>query len=203
MPTDRRRGKADNARERPTWPCGSIGQVVELLAALGYSITGTSIQRLVQRGILPRPERVGWYLLGQTAAAYIRYVDAEAAPNGETEDLNAVKLRYWQARADNEELAAEATARMTILQADAEATQTAAFALFRARLDGIPARLAAELAGIANEAKIRKRLMAELREAYGAAASALARLGDRQPAARDRADDEPAPEPDGGGVGGT
>lgn len=193
--TDRRKGRGHtNARRLPAWPFGTATQVAELCGG----INARTVQKLVAKHVLPTPERPGWYHLPRCVAAYCPYVQeihGSAADDGE--DIRSAKLRYWTARADLEELEAEAKAGTLIPYAHAELILTEAIAALRVECDANAGRLAPGLAVESNAAVIRRRLLDEYRGACARAAAKVAELTPTASPRETRRNETAEPEADG------
>lgn len=90
-----------------------------------------------------------------------------------------------------------------LLASDVAAQDMALAADFAGRLDGIPGRLANELAGISDPIEVRRRLLEELRAVRAGFAEAIRKQADAPAPSDDSGDDlGAAAEPDSGRVGG-
>jgi hypothetical protein len=185
-PKDRRKGRQvgrqpgqGSKRGTPVWPCGTVDQARELCGG----IAAVTLRQLVQKGVLPRPERAGWYHLPTTVAAYFDYT---MGTQGEGDDINTAKLRFWRAKGRHEELDAEQLDGRLIPLERAEAVQDEVLAELAGEMDGMAGKLAAELAGSRDIAFCRRRMLEEFRGARARAAAKVDRL---------RAAGEPPQEP--------
>jgi len=123
---------------------------------------------------------------------------AEAKPAAESQ-----RERLAREQADKVALENAASRGELVRSADVEALVLETIAQLGSVLDGVPGRLANELAGLADPAEIRARLMQELRGARSAFADRLAQLADAGEQLAESGDDrEAAAASDAGGMGG-
>lgn len=128
-----------------------------LIAGL-LDITERRLQQLVAEGWIPRPER-GQYSLRDSVRGYIRYLKQHSREN--TRGNETARL----ARAQATKVEMENFRRMGELAAWPQVDDLMRGLVVQVRTshEGIPGRLASELAGITEPPKIYQRLQSELR----------------------------------------
>ena len=146
--------------------------------------------RLIKAKVLRRAESKGVYDLIGLIEDRLKLAEDENGPDA-AGDMSAAeaKRRFWAAKALTQELEAAELAGTLVPLAEVEALERETLATLAVSLDGLAPRLATELAGISDAAVIRRRLLAEIRDARTAAARALADRGGCATAAGDNGDD--------------
>jgi hypothetical protein len=156
-------------------------------------ITPTHFQKLKEVGVFKARDR-GVYDLREALAAWLKYHLDGAAPG----DLTEERRRLTIAQRRKIELDMKERERELVPLAEAQQTFNAVMVLIAAQLDGLPGRVAGEIAGTDDPAACRALLFDETRRIRDAAANKLAdwAAGDAGGGAAG-----PAPTEDGGPVG--
>lgn len=141
-------------------------QPIAVIAGL-LDLTERRVQQLVRQGVIPRPERGRYDLVG-AVRGYVRFLREQATRAGGEVDFSAERARLVKAKADLAEMEA-ALRRGELVPAErVEQAWIAVLAHLRARLLGLPDRLAplvheeATIAGA--RAVIRRTVFAALSE---------------------------------------
>jgi hypothetical protein len=173
-----------------------------LLQILPDIDSGRQLQTLIQMRELPGPVKGGGYDLIAAVKQWFQYKLLQKDDSAREEQSS--KERYWAARALKEEIEAEAVAGRYVPLLDMLQAWQDCFAAVANRIDAVPGRVAAELAGVADASIVRKRLLEELRAARAEAAQTIAGWEERLAAAVSRQEaDESAAAEDAGSVGGS
>jgi phage terminase Nu1 subunit (DNA packaging protein) len=157
-------------------------------------ITSNSFQKLKDAGVFNALDR-GVYDLKAAVAAWLKYHVDGAAPG----DLTEARRLLTIAQRKQVELNTRRAERELVPLADAEQAFQAAMVMIAAQLDGLPGRVAGELAGIDDPAAVRAYLFDETRRIRDAAATTLE---DWATGAGGGSGPETATPEDGGPVGG-
>ena len=125
-----------------TYPVATIAKLLLL--------TERRVQQLLSEGVLPRAER-GRYELAPVVQAYVRYLRDRALPGGlerAADDFHKARARRTAAEASLAEMRA-AEARAELIPADdVRAVLVSVVARVRAKLLGLPVKLAARVLGV-------------------------------------------------------
>lgn len=158
---------------------------LDFLAALcGENVR--TMQTMVQHGHLPKPVRFGRYDGPLVIEAHRTFRDSG---NESDKEIAQSKRRHWKAKADLIELELAQAAGEVVPIAAAKARLEDVLARTARRLDAVPSRVAAQVAGMTNVAEIRRVVLEEIRAARRIAVDDV--LAGR-PARRVRAVDAPA-----------
>lgn len=151
----------DNAPETGRDPAGGPAFAGKIIANL-LELTERRLQQLVNEGWIPRPMR-GQYSLTHSVRGYIRYLKH----NQKEKQRGASAARLASAQAVKVEM--ENFRRMGELQVTAQVDETmqGLVVLMKSSHEGLPGRLASELAAITEPPKIYQRLQGELRVVLG------------------------------------
>lgn len=199
-PLDARMGSGPHVKGVVVDLAGLLVSKDALLQILPSIAGGRELQLRIQMRELPGPVRGGGYDLIEAVDAWFRFKVLSAA-EAERGDLSS-KDRYWAARAQKEEIEAEAAAGRYVPLVDMLEAWQSCFSMVANRVDAVAGRVAAELAGVADAAIIRKRLMEELRGARAEAAEQIRDWEERLTRAlRDADRDDAAAAEDAGSVG--
>lgn len=174
-----------------TYPIKTISKLLML--------TDRRVQQLVQEGHLPKGER-GNYELVPVVQGYIKYLRDRAIGADVGEDGDD-KARLLKAKADIAQYEAERLSGQSLAREDVDAAVVSAFARVRARMVGLPSKIAPMVAAEDNPAEIegtiRKAVYDALRELSETSIADL--RGDDSGMVEDTG---PATGPDGEPVGG-
>lgn len=146
-------------------------------AAAGAVLLGISERhflRLVAAGVLPKGEGKRGFDGPAIINAWVEY---QAADKEGSADVAASKATFWAARARRETLEADRLEGEIVRVDDVRALFSEVMIVIGAGLDSLPGRLAGELAGIADPAMIRKRILVEVRRVRADAAAKLESFG--------------------------
>lgn len=119
---------------------------VETIARL-FDLTPRRVQQLASEGVIPRAAK-GRYELLPSVRGYVAFLRSRI--EGEGGDYGAQRARLTRAKADMAEREAAQMAEELIPADDIEAAWTAVTASMRARLLGIPAKVAPQLVATKN-----------------------------------------------------
>ncbi len=150
-----------------------IHGVTREIAATAIGLSPRRFHELVKAKILPAPLQHGKYDLPSVVRAWTEYVAADKEGDA---TIAAAKRRFWNARADIEELEVDEKAGGLIPYGYAETVVMEAIATLRAECDGNAGRLAADLAAQTDAAAVRRRLLDEYRAACARAAVKVSEL---------------------------
>lgn len=160
--------------------------VSQRVVADHLDLSSTAVHNLVRRGVIPRGEGRAGLDLDACRVAYLRHLREQAAGRmGASEDLDlaAERARLAAAQADAQEMKNSLT-RGNLLPADeVQAGIEMMIARCRAKLLGLPARLAPEVVGLERLAEVVARIDDAVREA-------LEELADQRFEATTEEDDE-------------
>lgn len=150
----------NDSRGEPTCRVAEMGNLLNL--------EERRIQQLAKAGIIPRPKR-GRYPLVGSVRAYVEYLQ-DCAFKRDTSDPGATemrreRIRLWRARADRETLEL-GRLRGTLLDREVVGDTWGKLVVnFRSRILAVPSRLALTLAGVSDPAAVHGRLEKELHAA--------------------------------------
>lgn len=121
------------------------------------------VMQLAQEGIVKRHSR-GKYLLVESSAAYIRYLQDRSSSTVVNEDLDLYeeRARLTSIRADKEKLELEHLEETSMLVEDCRAGRIADAVKIRARLLSLPTRGAQRVVGLSNFKEIENALREEV-----------------------------------------
>ncbi len=125
------------SRDAATYPIDTIAKLLEL--------TPRRIHQLVGEGVIPKPEKRGRYELVGSVQGYIRYLrqlNINEEMDGEGGSEVSHRKRLTKARADIAEMEAERISGSLVDVTSVEHAWQSAGARFRARVLGIPHKLA-------------------------------------------------------------
>lgn len=128
---------SDGPKGAATYPVETIAKLLEL--------TPRRVHQLVNEGVIPKPVKRGRYELVGSVQGYIRYLrqlNISEEMDGEGGSEVSHRKRLTKARADIAEMEAERIAGSLVDVGSVEQAWTAAGARFRARVLGIPHKLA-------------------------------------------------------------
>ena len=181
-----------------------VGTVAAML-----NITVMRVQQLVKLGVVIRTER-GKYDLAGSVQGYVKYKegikegrDPDASIAGEVcgEDYHLHRARLYKARADAAELEAN---RLSGRQHDADAVREAWVDMItnaRAKLLGLPNKIAASVQGLSDIAEIKSRVEEAIYEALNELTNYDPKRVTREPVQGNQSDMEAAAEADGESMG--
>jgi phage terminase Nu1 subunit (DNA packaging protein) len=127
------------------------------------NLTETRIQQLAKIGVIPKEER-GQYNLVGCVQGYVRYLKEEARQGKNDDEMYHHKTRMVQAKANIAELQARQMGG-ELLPADDVAREWAEMVTnMRARLLGLPTKLASQISGLTDRHEIQKLLRTQIYE---------------------------------------
>jgi len=147
-------------------------RVTRLVLSQILGVAEKTVTRLYQQGVLPQSVK-GKYDLAKSVQAFIAYRSHGAVH----EELRDGRKRWEDAKARREELLLRKLANELLPAEEAQVVVNEAMQIIASRMDGLPGRLASQLAGMSDPALIRKLLLDELRQIRATAADRLAVLG--------------------------
>jgi len=115
-------------------------------------LTDRRVQQLAAEGHIPKGER-GQYELVPVVQGYIKYL-RDRAINGDVGEDGDDRARLMKAKADIAQFEAERLSGQMLLREDVDAAVTGAFARVRARMIGIPSKVAPLVAAEENPAEV-------------------------------------------------
>lgn len=175
----------------------------ELTRLFGISVT--QVSNLTMKGVFPQVEGRNRYNLAVCVRNYVQH------------KLNDGRHPRTKSAADRDALVAEQHRKLKLandfregqllLASDVNAAADALAQAFRLQVEGLPGRMAADLAGVSDPAAVKERLLDECRRVLADTARHLTRLVEKPPQPAELPDDDdgaedgspeddsPAPEP--------
>ncbi len=143
------------------------GVVNTVMLASVLDLTPRRVQQLVKEG-LPRIARDTWNLAA-CARWYIKYLKEKGA----VETVLDQRLRLEKAKAEKMELELLEKKRLLLERSEVSAAIQVILTTLRLEFLGLPGRLARELAGIDNSARVKALLSREIKKALNRVSEAL------------------------------
>ena len=163
------------------------------IAAAVLRLSARHFYRLVREQVIPRDGRL--FDLMKVVPAYLRY---QADGGAGTSEMAAARLKLIQSQRRALDQRTRRESGKLVERAEVSRICSAAVVVFAASVDGMPGRLAGELAAIDQPAKLHEVLADEARRIRNTAADELEKFAAQEPGSSDAA----AAQAHGGPVGG-